>query len=465
MYKPILPQLESVTTVTTQSDVVVTAKQADLPEVGGPSVTTVTTVTTINNINNNSMCVCDKATEHTHTHTSETGMSLRKVVTPGDSGDFGLPTGEKKAETTVTTTGDSSGDRNGDRRQLIERTRQLDIRQLVATLAPLAAQSSAQERVDTQEVARPCPKCGGEDRFHVTQSWWFCRQCHPKRGDQIDLVRWLKGGIKACSMDEALAVLVPFLENSDMAIGPTVSAPSPTPLFSARSQGRSGATANSCHSYRNLNDIEQEAYHHLMQTAYGVRGREYLSSRCISLESRKIFRLGYYPDAPVPNSGGLRRGAIVIPWFAPNGHVMALRYRFIEDFIKPKKALHPRSTIAGCVYWCVHPIDTPLSDRTLYLVEGELNAISIFQQGFDAVSLGSESASIPPNLVDNANRFRSLVVWYDRPELARNIALQFAKAKAVSSTALGGDANALLQTGKLLSVLAANDNSKLAFTG
>lgn len=38
-----------------------------------------------------------------------------------------------------------------------------------------------------------CPKCEGKDRFHVTQGWFFCRKCHPDRGDAIEFVQWMHG--------------------------------------------------------------------------------------------------------------------------------------------------------------------------------------------------------------------------------------------------------------------------------
>ncbi|GEP11798.1 DUF7146 domain-containing protein [Methylobacterium gnaphalii] len=39
----------------------------------------------------------------------------------------------------------------------------------------------------------PCPHCDGYDRFDINadKGVWFCRQCHPKAGDVIDLVMWL----------------------------------------------------------------------------------------------------------------------------------------------------------------------------------------------------------------------------------------------------------------------------------
>ena len=57
----------------------------------------------------------------------------------------------------------------------------------------LAGRVTTLRRASATEMAGPCPRCGGEDRFHCTQRWFFCRQCHPQRGDLIDFVRWLHG--------------------------------------------------------------------------------------------------------------------------------------------------------------------------------------------------------------------------------------------------------------------------------
>lgn len=44
-----------------------------------------------------------------------------------------------------------------------------------------------------REYKGPCPKCGGDDRFHVRNEpnkWWQCRQCNPG-GDAISFVMWV----------------------------------------------------------------------------------------------------------------------------------------------------------------------------------------------------------------------------------------------------------------------------------
>jgi len=69
-------------------------------------------------------------------------------------------------------------------------------------LGELAARYTALRKVTANEQAGPCPKCGGKDRFHLNaaEGWFFCRQCHPQRGDVIELVRWLEGAsfVEAC---------------------------------------------------------------------------------------------------------------------------------------------------------------------------------------------------------------------------------------------------------------------------
>ena len=42
------------------------------------------------------------------------------------------------------------------------------------------------------ERCGPCPRCGGDDRFYVTQDGKYCacRQCHTQRMDVVGLVAW-----------------------------------------------------------------------------------------------------------------------------------------------------------------------------------------------------------------------------------------------------------------------------------
>ena len=62
-----------------------------------------------------------------------------------------------------------------------------------ADLLALVGDTTQLRKVAASEWAGPCPQCGGDDRFHVTPTWFFCRQCHDKRGDVIEYVEWRDG--------------------------------------------------------------------------------------------------------------------------------------------------------------------------------------------------------------------------------------------------------------------------------
>jgi len=57
----------------------------------------------------------------------------------------------------------------------------------------MAGQYTTLKRKTAHEMAGPCPKCGGDDRFYVTADWFACRGCHEKRGDVIEFLAWLEG--------------------------------------------------------------------------------------------------------------------------------------------------------------------------------------------------------------------------------------------------------------------------------
>lgn len=75
------------------------------------------------------------------------------------------------------------------------------------------------------EIAGPCPKCGGEDRFFIREDDSFmCRQCGAQGGDVIDFYKWLD--------DTDFNGLVKRYLNDSR---PTVT-PMPSPLPTAKNQ-------------------------------------------------------------------------------------------------------------------------------------------------------------------------------------------------------------------------------------
>ena len=73
------------------------------------------------------------------------------------------------------------------------------------SLLDLVSKYTELSRESATEHSGPCPRCGGRDRFHATEDWFFCRQCHEKRGDVIEFVTWINN----VRFREAVAMLEP----------------------------------------------------------------------------------------------------------------------------------------------------------------------------------------------------------------------------------------------------------------
>src|SRR5688572_28475514 len=63
----------------------------------------------------------------------------------------------------------------------------MDLRKLASQYTTCQGREGAKERFG------PCPECKGQDRFHVTREWFFCRKCHHERGDAIEFIQWVEG--------------------------------------------------------------------------------------------------------------------------------------------------------------------------------------------------------------------------------------------------------------------------------
>lgn len=57
-------------------------------------------------------------------------------------------------------------------------------------LRTLAANYTQLKKKTAQEMAGPCPQCGGADRFYVQEKFFACRSCHETRGDVIEFMQW-----------------------------------------------------------------------------------------------------------------------------------------------------------------------------------------------------------------------------------------------------------------------------------
>lgn len=326
-------------------------------------------------------------------------------------------------------------------------------------LREYAGRYTTLHRESAKELSGPCPKCGGNDRFHCTADWFACRQCYPldngKPHDVIALVQWLDN----CSFPEAVARLT----NAPMPTPTTKRAPAPKPQ----------AKQQPSDWQRDAKNAVDHAHWRLLEDGDGAPGRAYLEDgRKLSKETWQAFRLGYMPNAPLPGTWDhekrerIHQGApaITIPWFK-GGEVVAVRYRFLQKHIytdargeerTESKSSRSGSEFAGSVFGGQALIGHIPELSTVVLVEGELNAMSVWQvfkdSHLDVFSLGSQDAKPTEAMIAYLKRYAVVMCWLDEGDRAARIAEALPGAYAIKSNST--DANDLLKLGKLGGLLA-----------
>jgi hypothetical protein len=319
-------------------------------------------------------------------------------------------------------------------------TQTIDTEQIKARtdLRELAGRYTTLRRASAQELAGPCPKCGGDDRFHCTVDWFFCRQCHDTRGDAIEFVQWIQG----VDFRQACALLSDgILPTAPVVQKPKKRSRQPHPGWPQRAQS--------------LVDSAHEA---LWRSEAGQR---YLVGRGLESHVWMTFKLGYCEAVSLPGTEGKQKApAIVIPWIVA-GMVRAVRYRFLQQHEyadaagrsrQEKQTAETGSAFAGVLYGGQALMRCAENERTLVLCEGEINALSIWQvvhhTALDVLSLGSKSQRLTPAMVEYAKRYRRVICWLDEAEDAKKQMVEIPGAYGVQSPD-GQDANDLLQMGVL----------------
>ena len=192
----------------------------------------------------------------------------------------------------------------------------------------------------------------------------------------------------------------------------------------------------------------------------GSPAAEYLTSRGFTPDTWQAYGMGYRKDWH----------ALAIPWFR-GGTLWAINYRKLEPEEKGKRFVSEPGSIRNNVLYGGHTLipnlhhllpngTDPLANRSLILVEGELNAASIWQAVYplvDVLSFGAEGNGIPPAFAPIAMRYRCCVVWKDKEALAREEARQVPGAAATWSERgdKKTDANDMLQAQTLRRYIAA----------
>lgn len=240
-------------------------------------------------------------------------------------------------------------------------------------LLALAGEATRLRKVSGAEYAGPCPKCGGEDRFHLHSEagWWFCRQCHEKRSDAIGYVQWLEG--------------VDFVEACQR-LGGKVS-PLASPAANPRPMGDTPGLS--------MVDAPPEAWRQTAQrfVAYAEEqlwqqgpALDYLRQRGLADETIRVARLGYNPqtrfDRNLARWGQSEGKAVWLPkgWIIPNlrdGALWAVRIRRPNDEVAQggAKYVSLKGTRAR-----LYNLDSCQGMGDGILTEGEFDALLLAQE-------------------------------------------------------------------------------------
>lgn len=315
------------------------------------------------------------------------------------------------------------------------------------------------------ELHGPCPRCGGVDRFYVRFAYAACRKCSPRRLDAVGLVSWLLG----VSVWDAIELI----EGKSVEVRPDFRGKSKSgevrPDF--RGKGKSGEVSPPVSTDKGrARRIASRAQSALLGAA-GEAGRAYLLGRGLRPETWAAFGFGYVPRRALTSDRKQESPAISWPLLAPDGEIVAVRYRYAGptatgdryDTLAGSKTAGALFGIGALPDFVLCPPNAQNAEqfRCLVIVEGELNAASIWQDchetGVDVVSLGAEGQRyLPPWFQAIAARYGRVLAWLDNPLLATEVARQVGGATALRSIVASGvklDANALLVSGTLGAVI------------
>ena len=317
-------------------------------------------------------------------------------------------------------------------------------------LVSYADQRSELRKVAAGEWAGPCPMCGGDDRFHVRADGWFCRHCKNEPWqDAIELVRLLEN----CSFADAMARMA----------GNAFALP-PEQRRSVASFSKKEQPADWAAKAGAVLATAQEA----LYSEKDIRGAEYLTRRGLTPATWRRFGLGYKSDCGLPGTWKAEtkertyppQPAILMPWYVGR-RLVALRYRFLDSHtytdqgdkeVTNKQGALFGSEFAGRLFGGQSMARACEEKRALIICEGEINAMSIYQVASetraDVLSIGGESSHLTPAMVAYARRFKHVIAWADRPEVAKGLMEDLPGAYGVASPG-GQDANDLLRAGHL----------------
>ena len=291
----------------------------------------------------------------------------------------------------------------------------------------------------------PCPMCGGVDRFTVKHTSggdrWHCRQCGDgKYHGVIDFImrRDNVSFLEACKVISGgeLCTAAKYTTNTQLPKAQPVQVPDSEAQVKMLAAMSAAAEA--------------------LLTPEGSAARDYLTARGLQPCTWDAWHLGY---AMAYDSAVKRyRPAVSIPWYYVDARrevITAIKYRFIDNDPDPKASRFTSG--AGSKKGALYGLWTVIeSSKTLMIVEGELNALSLWQcqpEGVTVLSIGSEGGGREDVIKQIAARYDRVFIWCD--DAGRTLqykAMTSQPVQGLQSPKVDGkkiDANDLLKAGEL----------------
>ena len=315
------------------------------------------------------------------------------------------------------------------------------------------------------EFAGPCPFCAGTDRFHMQPhakegGRWFCRQCtgEPTTEGWRDIFDYLM-------QRDRITFFEAYRQLADTV--PSRAWPTDGPPTTSAPTAESPSKAHGDQPWRTPEwqaetwQAVEHATWQLENDAKAAESRDYLHQRGLVPQTWQAWQLGHVV-AWNPNAQQ-KMNAIALPWH-DGPTVSAVQYRFTGTELE-KKARYGQRPGGDRKLFGLHLLT---GQETLVLVEGELNAISIWQEArglpLDVVSWGPQANIARPEVAELTaeligHGFQRILLWAD--EFAASVkalsALHEAGAEMQHVTLIaspnGLDANELLLQNELTDFL------------
>lgn len=299
-------------------------------------------------------------------------------------------------------------------------------------LVDLVEQYTQLRKVSGREYAGACPVCGGRDRLHVIDagatSWWFCRQCAPP----------------APGTHHRLADFMALVGDRP-AQAPRAPAPRAHTSTTAATLTQGQAVELVDRGVRRL-DVDDLALAYLAQ-----RGISSSTARAWWLGSALVWNRDARCDLP----------AIVLPWVMGD-NVTGIKYRFLDGGAQR----YTSRKVEGAGAFTDNVFGRQMyagAYDVLLVVEGELNAVSVWQAArglgwrhLDVVSVGAQDGIRARALADIVCDFRRVILWADDAKVVTSGRQAAPAALALQSPIIDNvkwDANELLQNGILVEFL------------